>query len=151
MHSPFSDPIKDFVKSHVMGVLATVDEQGSPFTSTIFYSVTRGNQIHFITKAQTKKSENLAGNKAAALTVVDLNGPVAVNMTGEAFEVTDINERLEVLREIGIVASQTIHDYAPIVKLQKGSFCVFRFVLNQATMSDFSKKNDSPIESVKEY
>ncbi len=151
MFSLFDGAINHFVKDHAIAIMATVDEGGQPSTSTIFYALTKKDEIHFITKSQTQKSKNLKQNDKAALTIAKLEGPVAVNMIGHAVEVSDTDERDEVMKKIMKISQEQLHDHAPIIKLHKGGFIVFRFVPTQAKMTDFSKHVGEVSESTRQY
>lgn len=140
------DAIKNFLKSHTMAVIATVDKEGQPSTSTIFYALTSNDELFFITKLQTAKSENLKANNKTALTLLDREKPIALNMIGSAEEITDIHARDEALQTIFKLSYEKLHDFAPIIKLHKGSFVAFRFHPKEGKMTDFTK----PMGQVKE-
>jgi general stress protein 26 len=146
MFSLFSESINDFIKKHATAVIATIDEDGQPSTSTIFYVINKKDEIHFVTKSQTTKSNNLNKDSRSAITVVDESKPMAVNMQGLATQVTDVAERDEVMQRILKISHDKLKDFAPIIKLHRGSFMVFKFTPKEASMTDFSK----PMGSVKE-
>lgn len=146
MFNLFSESINDFVKKHSTAVIATVDSEGQPSTSTIFYVINKKDEIHFVTKSQTTKSSNLKKDNRTALTVVDEGKPKAVNMRGTAVQVNDVSERDDVMQRILKISHDKLKDFAPIIKLHRGSFTVFKFTPKEAAMTDFSK----PMGSVKE-
>lgn len=145
------DSISDFIKSHSIAVMATVNSEGQPSSSTIFYTVSKKDEIWFLTKSDTTKYINLHHNSKAAMTVLDPSKPVAVNITGHAVEVTDTGEKDEILQSITKLSNETLHDYAPIIKLHKGSFRSMRFIPEQAKMTDYTKPIGQAGETLKEY
>lgn len=151
MFNLFSDIIGEFVKSQMRAVIATVDANGQPSTSVVFYVLDKNNELHFITKSQTTKFENLQNNNKAAITIVDANKPIAVNMIGTAIEVKDPKIRDEIMQEVFRLSYNTLHDYAPIIKLHKGSFTVMNFKPKQAKMTDFTKPMGEAKENLKNY
>jgi len=151
MFSLFDSPINDFISTHSVAVIATVDEHGQPHSSTVFYVLANKNEVHFITKSNTTKSEDLKNNGNSAMTVTDMQNPQAVNLTGRAEEITDIGDRDKVLQKVFELAYKQLHDYAPIIKLHKGSFQAYRFIPKDAKFTDFTKPMGKVEEQTKKY
>lgn len=145
------DNISDFIKNHNIATIATVDEQGSPSTSTIFYTISKNDEIWFLTKADTTKYINLQKNNSMALTILDSPNPVAVNMTGIAVEETDVSKKDEIIQTITKISSELLNDYAPIIKLHKGAFRAMRFKPLHAKMTDYTKPMGQAGETLKNY
>lgn len=151
MFNLFGNNISEFVKAQAKAVIATVDAEGQPSTSVIFYVLDKNDEFHFITKSQTTKFENLKLNNKSAVTVVDSEKPIAVNMTGIVVEVTDQKIRDTMMQEVFQLSYSELHDYAPIIKLHKGSFTVMKFIPSQAKMTDFTKPMGQAKEDLKKY
>jgi general stress protein 26 len=151
MFTLFEDKVNDFIKSHTSAVIATVDSEGQPSTSTIFYAVGKKNALHFITKTQTTKFKNLRVNNRAALTILDKDNPIAVNIDGYVTEVTDPTERDTILQELFKLSYGNLQDYAPIIKLHKGTFSALIFTPSRAKMTDFTQPLNKVVENLKEY
>ena len=151
MFKLFDDIITTFVKSQSRAVIATSDLSNQPSTSVIFYVLDKNDELHFITKSQTKKSENLKDNNKAALTIVDTDKPIAVNLTGVVVEITDQTTRDSVMQEVFKLSYSELHDYAPIIKLHKGSFSVMKFIPKQAKMTDYTQPMGKAKEDLKDY
>jgi uncharacterized pyridoxamine 5'-phosphate oxidase family protein len=151
MFKLFGNNISDFVKAHSKAVIATVDVDNQPSTSVIFYVLDKNDELHFVTKSQTKKFENLKENNKAALTVVDDEKPIAVNITGSAIEVTDQTIRDSIMQDVFKLSYSELHDYAPIIKLHKGSFSVLKFIPKQAKMTDYTQPMGKAKEDLKNY
>jgi uncharacterized pyridoxamine 5'-phosphate oxidase family protein len=151
MFKIFGDSINDFIKSQARAVIATVDANGQPSTSVIFYVLDKNDELHFITKSQTTKFENLKLNSKSAITIVDAEKPIAVNMTGMVVEVTDQKTRDAMMQDVFQLSYSELHDYAPIIKLHKGSFTVMKFIPKEAKMTDFTKPMGQAKEDLKKY
>jgi uncharacterized pyridoxamine 5'-phosphate oxidase family protein len=151
MFKLFGNNVTEFVKAHSRAVIATVDEENQPSTSVIFYVLDKHDELHFITKSQTKKFENLKLNNKAALTIVDTEKPIAVNITGIALEVTEQTIRDAIMQDIFKLSYGELHDYAPIIKLHKGSFSVLKFIPHMAKMTDFTQPMGKAKEDLKNY
>ena len=151
MFSLFDHEVNNFIDEHRRAVIATVDRDGQPYTSNIYYALSKNNQIFFVTKEQTTKAKNLLENDRAALTISDNEKPIAVNLTGTARRLEDYKERDTIMQQIFKVSYEKHKDYAPIVKMHKGSFSVFQFHPIQAKMTDFSKPMGEVKEKLKDY
>lgn len=81
-----------FLQDHPAGVLSTVDPNGYPHASVIYYAADEHLAITFLTKIGTRKSDNLAHNNHAMLTVFDEGLQMVVQVTGLVSEVTDNSE-----------------------------------------------------------
>lgn len=145
------DSISDFIKEHYIAVLATVDESAQPSSSTIYYILSKKDEIWFLTKSDTTKYQNIQFNRKASMTILDQAKPSAVNLTGYVLEVEDTGEKDEILQAITKLADEKLHDFAPIIKLHKGSFRAMKFVPQKAIMSDYSKPMGQAGETLKNY
>lgn len=150
MFSLFGDKITEFLRSHDTAVIASVDSDGQPYTSTIYY-VLSGDEIYFITKNQTEKYKNLKMNHRSALTVYDSHSPVALNAIGTVAEVPTTSKKDEIMQAVFKLSYDKLHDYAPIIKLHKGSFSVFKFIPHKAKLTDFSAPMGKVKEELKNY
>lgn len=134
-----------------MAIIATVDATGQPNTSTIYYALTKNDEVFFITKSQTAKFENLKLNNKAAMTISDPQKPIALNMMGHAEEIIDPAERDKALQKIFKLSYDHLHDFAPIIKLHKGSFAAFKFIPSDAKLTDFTKTIGAVHEDLKHF
>ncbi len=63
----------------------------------------------------------------------------------------DQSTRDKLFHELIKVSFAELHDYAPIIKLHRGSFSVFKFDPKQAIMTDFTQKMGEVSEQIKEF
>lgn len=134
-----------------MAVIATVDEQGQPNSSVIYYSVDSHNSISFITKAETAKYNNLRKNNKAAMTIVDRDSPQAANIEGTVSFVEDSSEFHQVLESITKIGHKMIGDFAPIIKLHKGRFVAMKFTPTKGKYTDFRQPVTGAEEVSKDF
>ncbi len=151
MFSLFGDHITEFLQARNRAVIATVDEEGQPSTSTIFYILTKRHELYFMTKSQTAKYKNIKKNYKVALTVVDNEKPQAVNVNGVAAEMVETSERDEILKQLIKLSYESLHDYAPIIKLHRGGFAVFKIVPHKAVFTDFTPPMGKVVEETKDF
>lgn len=141
----FKHSVIKFLENHKTAVLATVDANGQPATSVIFYTVHDRKTLRFITKSETLKAENIANTGAVAMTVLDRQQPTAVNLTGTLRSLKGDRDHDSVLQEIMIIARDELGDHAPIIKLRKGYFVAYELKPEKAILSDYSAKGSTPI------
>lgn len=134
------DKAHDFLKGHPVGVLATVDPDGNPHAAAIYFTIDGSSTISFLTKAGTKKADNLKRNGRAVLVVYDAMLQTTVQVTGEAVAVADpaeVNEVFAGILTASIAVSNT--SVPPISKLQAGDYVAYRLRPKQVRIAVFSK------------
>ena len=151
MFNLFGNNITSFMKAHTRAVIATIDAANQPSTSVIFYIVDDNDELFFITKSHTKKYQNIKINNCSAITVVDKDKPIAVNATGIVEEITDEATKDTIMQKVFKLSYSELQDYAPIIKLHKGSFSVLKFIPKEAIMTDFTKPMGEAKEDLKTY
>jgi len=132
-----------FLKAHKVGVLATVDPNGEPHAAAIYYAVDRDSSLTFLTKAQTKKADNLEHNHHAMLVVYEAATQTTVQVTGLVDKVTDGSELNDIFTQIiyaSLDASNT--DVPPIAKLNLGEYVAYRIKPVQVRMASFKQHEE---------
>lgn len=128
-----------FLKDHKVGVLATVDPNGEPHAAAIYYDIDKSLAVTFVTKTQTKKTDNLRHYNHAMLVVYDAASQTTVQISGIVEEVPDTMEANRIFTQI-IYASLAESDTAvpPIAKLHdEGEYVAFRLTPKQVRMAAF--------------
>jgi len=130
--------IVEFLHTHPLGVLATVDEDGNPHASPIYFSVDGDMNISFTTKLETQKSKNIARNKMVMLVAYDSENQAAVQAKGPAVEVKDPAKRLEIyhgtLRGAKITGEDNV---PPIAKINAGPFAAYTITPEDIWLSEY--------------
>lgn len=129
-----------FLQDHPAGVLATVDPNGYPHAAVIYYTADEYLTGTFLTKEGTKKSDNLAHNNRAMLTVFDEALQTEVQITGVVSEVTDGDELSKMFRHM---LRTSLHSgrnaIPPAVKLPGNRFIGYRLKPAQVRISVYTR------------
>ena len=143
----FGNDITRFVHSHEIAVLATVNEDGQPFSSTIYYAPFGKDAVCFLTRSETKKFDNLRENDRAAMTITDSKEPVAVNLTGTARVASEPKDHDDIMQKILKVANSKHTNNPPVLQLKAGTFTCYIFEPKHATLTDYtSAENKMSVE-----
>jgi len=135
--------INDFLDSHPIGVLATVDASGNPHASTIYFSVDSDLNLTFTTKRDTDKSKNIAFNPKVMLDVYDSESQASVQASGTAIEVTDPEAAQKIYHGTLRAAKQTNEDpVPPIAKIAAGPYVAYQIKPENIWLSEYGWGND---------
>lgn len=128
----------EFLASHPIGVLATINADGSPHASTIYINVDEDLRITFTTKHETQKYQNISQDNRVMLAVYDAQKQTAVQVGGEALEVTDPETQQQIYHGTLHAAKQTGTDIVPpIAKIAAGSYVGFVLKIDSVLFSDY--------------
>lgn len=118
--------IYSFLQSQPIGVLATVDPNNDPHAAVIYFSVDDDFNILFVTKRDTKKSDNIEHNSHVMMVVYEAASQTTAQITGIAKQVTDTDIVAEALAGNVAAASQTSESgQSPLDKLRAGSHVAY--------------------------
>jgi len=130
--------IHHFLVSHPVGVLATVDPDGEPQASAIYFSVDNDLHIRFTTKEGTRKYANIANHPSVVLAVYDAADQALVQIEGRAVERTDHEEQKEAYEGTIHAAGQTGADVVPpIAKIPAGKYVAFEIEISNIHMAEY--------------
>lgn len=132
------DKVLSFLRSNPVGVLACVDTTGNPHASTIYFSVDDGLHINFTTKHDTFKYKNISQHDTVMLVVFDAASQAAIQISGQAVEVTDQAAALNIYRDTLVAAKQTGEDVVPpVAKLAAGRYAAFTVTPDYIKLSEY--------------
>lgn len=140
-----TNKVHEFLTSHPVGVLSTASPAGEPWGSTIVFATDEDLNFFFMTRANTRKYQNIAANPTVALTVTDESQQITVQAMGSVEKVAaeDIMEvvfhKLDKLRPKG-----SEHWIAPVYKIHEGDYMILQFTPKILQFADFSQ---SPADS----
>ncbi|MDB5182633.1 MAG: Rv1155 class probable F420-dependent [Candidatus Saccharibacteria bacterium] len=135
---PDISKIFDFLDSHPVGVLATVDETGAPDASTIFFSCTKDLRITFTTKRDTRKHENISRHSKVILVAYDAESQTAVQVRGRAHEETDEAVAQAIYHGTLRAARQTGEDNVPpIAKIAAGPYVAYFINIETVSLAEY--------------
>lgn len=132
------DKIRDFLMGHPVGVLATVDSDGMPNASTIYFSVRENLEITFTTKRDTRKHNSMSKFHDVALAVYNAEDQAAVQIRGKANEVVDPAVAQGIFHGTIHAAKQTGEDTVPpIAKLAAGPYVAYAITPEIVSISEY--------------
>lgn len=141
--------IYDALVANPVGVLSTVTPDGDPHGSVIYYVVDSDFVISFLTRAGTRKCDNLRHNPHAMLNVFDPVTQATVQASGTAEEVVDGADANDIALKV-FRASRRINRVGllPINKLEVGSYVAFRIMPVQIRMAVFARPQSGDYEGL---
>lgn len=129
----------DFLKSHRVGVLATVSPDGDPYAAAIYFTVDPSFDVLFLTKTRTKKADNLEHNNHAMLVVYEPSTQTTVQLIGLVSKIDDTLETNRVFSDIINASIDTSSNIVPpISKLDEGDYVAYRLRPNEIRMAVFA-------------
>jgi nitroimidazol reductase NimA-like FMN-containing flavoprotein (pyridoxamine 5'-phosphate oxidase superfamily) len=132
--------IHSFLESELVGVLATVDPNGRPHATVIYYSVDSEFNIFFSTKDQTKKSGNLSHNNAAQLVVFDTPSQTLVQVYGTVSEIDEpFDRQLAFAGTIKAASLTSDNGVPPISRLMAGKYVAYKLTPTQVRMAVYAR------------
>ncbi len=130
--------ISDFLDSHPVGVLATVDKNNHPNASAIYFSVDNNLRVTFTTKRDTHKAQNIAHNNRVVLVTYDSENQSVVQVSGMAEVITDIEEAQKIYQGTVQAAKQTGEDIVPpVAKLAAGPYLAYEIKVDDVVMHEY--------------
>lgn len=134
--------IVDFLDSHPIGVLATVDAEGNPHASTIYFSVDSDMNISFTTKRDTNKNGNIVRNNTVMLVSYDSESQTSVQSKGKVIEVKDPEAAQKIYHGTIRGAKQTGEDNVPpIAKIVAGPYVAYTIKPENIWISEYGWGN----------
>ena len=139
----FSDKkqrIYDFLKENPVAVMSSIDPNGNPHGVVIYYNINKRFEITFVTKAETRKYDNLKHHSHVMLTVFDQQTQSTVQIVGKAIEITDSYE-VNIAANNMVQASMktTEAGMAPLLKLEAGPYVAFKIEPVQIRMAVYAR------------
>lgn len=134
--------IYDFLKSHPVGVLSTVDPNGNPHATVIYYSVDDNFKVTFTTKRDTKKNDNITHNNHVMLIAFDTLTQTTAQITGLAVDISETAEAQRAFSTMLATAEATSKTKVPpISKLLAGPYVCYEIKPVQIRMAVFVRPN----------
>lgn len=136
-----NDEAVNFLRSHDIGVLSTVDRNGNLHGATVYYYLDATNYIYFVTKAGTQKAQDVFTNQQVAFTVFDQPKAQTAQIQGMAEIVTNPGERQSLLNFF-----TQPRDYEgqllppPISTVHEESYMAVRITITNAKFTDYGTK-----------
>lgn len=131
--------IKETVAHELPAVVSTVDNNGNPHASVVHYLTDKDDNVYFLTKSDTDKARNIAGNNSIVLTI----------HANYSLKVHYISGRAEIVHDNSIINDVVTHIFKfreydegvklpPIAKHTSGEIVVYRLADSTHQIRDFS-------------
>lgn len=137
-----SDAATEFLRSHDVAVLSTINEDDEIDAATIYYIVDRDNRIYFITKSSTAKAHNLYVHGYVALTIFDEEKMSTAQIKG----ICDFEDSPEIKNYVYSQITKPrqyggVQMSVPVTKIKEGSYEVFCITMTECKYRDYRDKN----------
>ncbi len=137
---------------HPIGVLATVDPDGNPQATVIYFSIQEDDTILFTTKRRTKKNDDLQFNNHVMLVVYESPTQTSVQITGKAKIISDkVLAQKSFLHMLQSAESSSFAGTPPLSKLSAGNYIAYQITISQMRMAVFmhpSNKGPNLFETI---
>lgn len=148
--------IYSFLHQNPAGVLATVDADGEPHGTVVYYTIDKNFTIAFLTKTGTRKYDNLIRHNNAMLVVYDSVSQTVAQVVGKAVEIRDSYDVNAVAAAVFMTSLKTSEGgVPPIAKLQAGEYTAFRIEPQQVRMAIYARPGpgdyDTLFESIESF
>ncbi len=141
---PYEMPIQDeawqFLQSHEVGVLSTIERTGS-LTNAVIYYTTHDGYLYFMTKEDSRKADNILGNQHIAFVVFDEAKLQTVQMQGIVEQVEDDSLKMQILR--AMMHPRTYKDGShkpPILRMSNAGIETYRIIPTRYNFTDYSRR-----------
>jgi len=142
--------ILNFLTTHPIGVLSSVDPNGEPHGVVIYYQIDRNFHIYFVTRTGTKKYDNLKHSDHVMLTVFEAETQATAQIIGHASEIID--ESVNTIAIAGAILSASLKSARgqppPITKLEEGEYAVFQLIPKQMRMAVYIRPDPGRYEDL---
>ena len=130
----------NFLKSHGLAVLSTVDRTGNVHGTVIYYVVDPNNLVYILTKSGTGKGRNVYAHSQVALTVYESGTMQTVQLQGIAEVETEQATKDRVFSQI--VAPRPYGDeiqLPPTARLYEGAYTIIKIKPTLIIFHDYTK------------
>lgn len=139
--TPISDAATEFLRSHDVAVLSTINQDEEIDAATIYYLIDRDNRIYFITKSSTAKAHNLYMHTYVALTIFD----EAKMSTAQIKGICDFEDSPEIKNYVYSQITRPrqhggVQMSVPVTKIKEGSYEVFCITMTECKFRDYRDK-----------
>lgn len=107
----------DFLSSHRIATLATIDKDNKPDAATIYYLVDKDFILYFLTRIESRKYYNLQLKSLVSMVVSDENTMETIQLRGTAERIEDFGEEGEALEKLWRAGLKDPSWPGPAVKL----------------------------------
>lgn len=118
------DDVTKFLKSNFVASLSTMGNI-KPTSSPIVYVIDNRLNFYFVTNTNTYKAKNILNNPNVSMSVWQFS-QMSIQMDGIATEITDDATKEWVIEEFGEAATKDPNFWAPIFRIKRSDYVVFK-------------------------
>lgn len=129
-------------------VLSTVSPDGKPHAAIIYFIPDEALNCYFITKSDTRKSQNLEKNAQAALTIIDTGSAKTIQATGKVEEIEGSEMYRKIIEKISEENAKNNGFFwpPPLSKLDsRGDLILYKFTPDWLRFADFNESTEENI------
>jgi general stress protein 26 len=141
-YSDTRERMYQFLSDTCIGVLSSTDPDGDPHGAVIYYTINEHLEVGFLTKAETKKYDNLVHNNHVMLTVFEPLTQTTVQISGVAKEIKNgfaMNKIAAKVLDTSLKTSEA--GLPPLSKLQAGPYVAFTIKPVQIRMAVYARQD----------
>lgn len=141
--------VYEFLKSHPIGVISTVDSDNKPHATTIYVVVEEDLKLKFLSKRDTQKIQNIENNNHIVLVVFDAKTQTNLQVIGTVEDISDDEKRAgQVFKKVLEITRQTSQaDVPPVSKLFAGNYVAYEIKPKQIRYSNYQLHKSPSLES----
>ena len=128
--------VKTFLQMNFVAELATTDGD-KPTCSPVIYVTDEDLNFYFVTNTESYKAQNILKNPNVSMTVWEFT-KMSIQMDGVATEVTDEEVKEWVVNAFGDAATKDPNFWAPIFRIKRSDYVVFKITPNWLRALDLS-------------
>lgn len=139
--------IYSFLKTQRSGVLSTVNKQGHPHGTVVYFSIDKAFNVSFMTKRDTRKNQNIIHNNHVSFVVFEPSTQTTAQISGKAQDISEQPEAQEVFRAMLKAAFDTSSSgMPPISKIYAGHYLTYRIKPEHISMAVFARPDPGGYE-----
>jgi len=135
------DSTYTFLSHFPLGTIATVNEMGAPEAVAVYFYTERDFTLYFVTKAETRKLQNILRRPTATILSYDEASLTSVELTGNVEIIRDAVEFAQVIEKFHSIASSRRVQYwlPPIAQIDAGNYVACKLLPTSIYYRSFSK------------
>lgn len=127
-----------YIDYHPLGVLSTISQGNeSPHGAVVYVCTGDGGYVYFLTKAGTRKYQNLVQHPMVSLTFYDAEENSTLQLAGRASEVNNAVTIDTAMKKITRAHSAAAEWLPPIAKLRAGNYVLIGIHLTVARLAEY--------------
>lgn len=144
-NSPEYLKIMNYIDDHPIGVVSTINEDGTLHAATVYIFTASHHTVCFMTRNKTHKFQNIMSRPNVALTIFDQHDVSTLQASGKAFEATDQHLLDMFKQQMEKMHAMRADAMPPIEKLtQAGDFVLVGIELLKARLAEYQGMGIDP-------